>query len=159
MRKFLIGVGAAVLVLVVGIGVAIFLAVRGTTAIEAESKPYAEESVAAIATTWNREEYLRRAHPAARESTKPEDLKRLFEAFAAGLGRLVEFEPPQGGPRVSVTASQGKTVTANYVVNARFDKGPAVISISVVKEGGTWMILSLRVDSPALINNLMGRPS
>jgi hypothetical protein len=158
MRKFLMVMGAIALVLFAVVGVGIFMTVRGGADIEAESKPYAEESVAAIATKWNQQEFLRRALPAVRESTKSDELKRLMEAFAAGLGPLVEYEAKMANFTV-MTATQGKIVTVNYLVNARFEKGPATIRLTVVKSDGTWMIHTFFVDSPALINNLMGRPS
>lgn len=159
MRKFLMVMGAIALVLFAVVGVGIFMTVSGGADIEAESKPYAEESVAAIATKWNQQEFLRRALPAVRESTKPDELKRLMEAFAAGLGPLVEYEAKMANFTVNVTAAQGKVVTVNYLVDARFEKGPATIRLTVVKSDGTWMIHTFFVDSPALINNLMGRPS
>jgi hypothetical protein len=159
MRKFLIVVGAATMLLIVAGAVGLFFMFRDGAVLDSESKAYAEDSLTTIASTWNRDAFLERASPAMRANISPDQVKKLFDAFVAGLGRLAEYDPPLGQANVMMTVGQGKIVTANYIVNARFDKGPAVVRITVIKSEGRWMLQGFFVDSPALINNLMGRPS
>jgi hypothetical protein len=159
MRKFLMIVGTTTILLVAAAAVGLFFLFKTGTQLDAESKSYAEESVAAITSGWNRDEFLNRALPAVRDKMKPDELKNLFEAFRAGLGRPIEFDPALGQSTVSVTAGQGKITVANYQVNARFDKGPATVRITLIKTGDKWMIQGFFVDSAALVNNLAGRPS
>jgi len=148
----------SIVVLIVGGAIAAFVLLGDSGKLNAESKAYADDAVVAISTKWNREELLRRAAPALRESLKPDDLDNLFAALNT-LGPLVEYQGAQGQAHAQATIRTGKQVSAKYLASARFERGIAQIELSLIKPEADWMIVGFHVHSPALIENLVGRKS
>ena len=109
MKKFFIVLGSLFLaILVLGaIGIA-FVAVRGT-ALDKESKAYAEAAVPAIITNWNEKELLDRASPEFKQAAPQQQLDQVFR-WVSGLGRLQKCGPPQGHSLMSMTSQDGKTI-------------------------------------------------
>lgn len=159
MRKFFMwfGIGAAVLIAGL-VAILVYVAVQGS-ALDGESRVYAAESVDAIISSWKPDELIRRATPQLRASAKPSDVEGLFSALAIGLGKVIETDVPVGGSLVSVTSAQGKVISANYTMKARFEKGDAVIRIALLKVDEQWRVHGFNVDSAAAFTNLSGRPS
>jgi hypothetical protein len=158
-RKFFtwLGICTAALVVFAIAGMAI-MAVRGSE-LDGQSRAYVAESVIAIVPAWNHEELLRRATPQLKASAKPFELAALFNALSAGLGKLLENEMPVGSATISITSGEGKVIAANYAVKARFEKGDAIIRITLLKLDDRWRVHGFYIDSPAAITNLSGRPS
>jgi hypothetical protein len=150
MKKFLIVLGSIFLAIVVlgAIGIA-FVAVRGT-ALDKESKAYADSAIPAIVTTWSEKELLDRASPEFKKAVTMDQLDRLFRAFAI-VGQLQKCEPAQGQALISATTQTGKMISAQYTAKATFQKGEAAIKLGLIKHGDQWQILSFHVDSPALV--------
>jgi hypothetical protein len=149
MKKILIVLGSiflAVIVLVaVGIG---FIAIRGT-ALDKESKSYADAAIPAIVTTWSQKELLDRASPEFKKAATIDQLDRMFRWFAT-LGKLQKCEPAEGHALMSATTQEGKRTSAQYTSKATFQKGEATIKLGLIKHGDQWQILGFYVDSPAL---------
>ena len=148
MKKFLIVLGSIFLALIVlaaiGIG---FVAVRGT-ALDKESKSYADAAIPAIVTTWSQKELLDRASPEFKNAMTIDQLDRLFQVFSR-LGRLQKCEPVQGQAIMSATSQTGRTTTGQYTAKATFEKGDATIMLVLIKHGTQWQIGGFHVDSPA----------
>jgi hypothetical protein len=150
MKKLLIVLGSIFLAIVVlgAIGIA-FVAVRGT-ALDKESKAYADSAVPAIVTTWSEKELLDRASPEFKKAVTIDQLDRLFRAFAV-LGRLQKSDPPQGQALMSATTQTGKVISAQYKTKATFEKGEATVTLGLIKHGDQWQILRFNVNSPQFI--------
>jgi UDP-N-acetylmuramyl tripeptide synthase len=150
MQKFLIVLGSIFLTIVVlgAIGIA-FVAVRGT-ALDKESKAYADSAIPAVVTTWSEKELLDRASPEFKKAITVDQLDRLFRAFAT-LGHLQNCEPANGQALMSATTQNGKTISAQYTAKATFEKGEATIKLGLIKHGDQWQILGFHVDSPVFI--------
>ena len=94
MKKFFIVLGSIFLVLIVLVAIGIaFIAIKGT-ALDKESKGYADLAIPAIVTTWSEKELLDRASPEFKKAVTIDQLDGLFHAFAT-LGRLQKCEPAQ----------------------------------------------------------------
>jgi hypothetical protein len=150
MKKFLIVLGSIFLAIVVlgAIGIA-FFAVRGS-ALDKESKAYADSAIPAIVTTWSERELLDRASPEFKKAVTIDQLDRLFRAFAM-LGRLQKCEPAQGQSLMSATTQNGKRISGQYTAKATFEKGEATIKLGLIKHGDQWQILGFQVDSPVFV--------
>lgn len=149
MKKFLIVLGSIFLAIVVlgAIGIA-FVAVRGT-ALDKESKAYADSAIPAIVRTWSEKELFDRASPEFKKAVTIDQLDRLFR-WVSGLGQLQKCEPAQGQSLMSATTQTGKRISAQYTAKATFQKGEATIKLGLIKHGAQWQILGFHVDSPAL---------
>src|SRR5713101_867524 len=111
MKKFLIILGSIFLAVIVlgGIGIAI-VAVRGT-ALDKESKAYADSAIPAIITTWSEKELLDRASPEFKKAVTIDQLDRLFR-WVSSLGRFEKSEPAEGHSLMSATTQTGRMISA-----------------------------------------------
>jgi len=150
MKKFLIVFGSIFLALIVlaviGIG---FVAIHGT-ALDKESKSYADAAIPAIVTTWSQKELLDRASPELKKAVTIDQLDHMFQWFSR-LGRLQKCEPAQGQVTMSATPQTGRMTTGQYTAKATFEKGEATINVVLIKHGDQWQIGGFHVDSPALL--------
>jgi hypothetical protein len=137
MKKFFIILGSIFLAIIVlgGIGIA-FIAVRGS-ALDKESKAYADTAIPAIVTTWNQKELLDRASPEFKKAVTADQLDRLFR-WVSSLGRLQKCEPAEGHSLMSATTQSGKMISAQYTSKATFEKGDAMITLGLIKHGDQW---------------------
>src|SRR6266576_2848063 len=113
MKKFFIVLGAIFLALIVLVAIGIaFIAIKGT-ALDKESKAYADAAIPAIVTTWSEKELLERASPEFKQAVTIDQLDRLFQ-WVSSLGRLQKCEPAEGQSLMSMTSQSGKQITAKY---------------------------------------------
>ena len=151
MKKFLIVLGSIFLALILlgGIGIA-FTAIRGT-ALDKESKAYADSAIRAIVSTWSEKELLDRASPELKKAVTIDQLDRFFLAYYNTLGGLQKCEPAQGQATMSLTSQTGRMTTGQYMAKTTFEKGEATITLTLIKHGGGWQIEGFYVDSPAFV--------
>jgi hypothetical protein len=146
MKKFFIVLGSIFLALIVLVAIGIaFVAIKGT-ALDKESKTYADSAIPAIVSRWSEKELLDRASPEFKKAITIDQLNRLFR-WVSGLGQLQKCEPAQGQSLMSATTQTGKRISAQ----ATFQKGEATIKLGLIKHDDQWQILSFHVDSPALV--------
>ena len=146
MKRVLAVIGGIFLLLLV-VGAAFFgwVAYQGR-GLDASSKTYVDESVPAIVSGWSTDELLKRAHPELTKTATREQMERLMGKLST-LGKLERYEGSRGDSKIFVSP-QGKTISAAYVANARFEKGPATISIRLLQKDGAWLIVYFYVSSP-----------
>jgi hypothetical protein len=150
MKKFFIVLGSVSLGIIVLGAIAIaFVAIKGS-ALDKESKAYAESAIPAIVSTWSEKALLDRASPEFKSAVTIDQLDRLFR-WVSGLGQLQKCEPAQGQAVMSATTQTGKRISAQYTSKATFQKGEATIKLGLIKHGDHWQILSFHVDSSALV--------
>ena len=150
MKKFFIVLGSVFLAIIVlgAVGIAV-VAIKGS-ALDKESKAYADSAVPAIVSTWSEKALLDRASPEFKKAVTIDQLDRLFR-WVSGLGQLQKCEPAQGQALMSATTQTGKRTSAQYTAKATFQKGEATIKLGLIKHGDQWQVLSFYVDSPALV--------
>jgi len=150
MKKFFIVLGSIFLALIVLVAIGIaFIAIKGT-ALDKESKVYADSAIPAVVTAWSEKELLDRASPEFKKAVTIDQLDGLFRAFAR-LGRLQKCEPAQGHSLMAATTQSGKTTSGQYTAKATFEKGEATIKLGLIKHGDQWQILGFHVDSPVFV--------
>jgi hypothetical protein len=125
-----------------------FLVIRGT-ALDKESKAYAESAIPAIASQWSEKALLDRAAPEFKQAVTIDRLDRMFKWFSR-LGQLQKSEPAQGESNISLTPQTGKVVSGLYTSKAYFENGDATITLGLIKHGETWQISRFEVQSPYL---------
>ncbi len=152
MKKVLTILGGVFLILLLGVAVFVGYAAYQGQALDASSKAYVEQNVPPIVSTWSKDELLKRSSPQMLEMARknPEDLDRLFLRLSK-LGSLQSLGEVKGDSSVSYTTRDGKTVTASYVANARFEKGSARITVRIIQLSGNWQFLFFNVSSPLFL--------
>jgi hypothetical protein len=62
----------------------------------------------------------------------------------AAIGHLQKCEPSQGQSVIAITA-RGTEIKGDYSAKATFDKGEAVVQVSIIKHDDQWQVLGLFV--------------
>lgn len=155
MRKFFFGFGVVMAVVIVAAAIGMFFLARDGAALDAESKAYANKSVAAIAEDWDVDALWRLSSADFRQATKEDVLRGFFDATREALGRLVAARSATGQATISIINAV-KVVRATYTVHAKFEKGDAEIRIGMVKSGSEWRIEGFHINSAQLMRNLTG---
>lgn len=152
MKKFLMILGCIFLVVIVLVGAGIaFVAIRGS-ALDKESREYADAVIPAIVDTWSEKALLDRASPEFRQAATNDQLDRLFRLFRT-LGPPQKIDPAKGQASILENPSTGQRITAAYETQAAFAKARATIQLTLIKHGPAWEIMGFRVNSPAFIPN------
>jgi hypothetical protein len=122
---------------------------RNGMALDSASKAYVKQSVVAITTNWNTNELWKRASPHLLQIATRRKVARLFAAAKYRLGALRDYRGSKGQALMSVVNAHIR-VSAQYIVNASFQRGDARLRVSVVKQDGRWMIEGFYIGAPTL---------
>ena len=144
-----LGVVFAVIILVFVVLFAVFI--PRAFKLGNEATAYIQSEVPKIVEHWNSQELIDRATPdliAAAQSR--ENIDRMFVMYQQ-LGSLKHLDTPSGGVRINSSTMNGTVTVANYTVQADFEKGPATISIQLLKMGDAWKINGFKINSNALL--------
>lgn len=115
-----------------------------------ESKAYVDQTAPIIIVNWNSEELITYSHPELLKVASPQKLKNFFNIFSERLGNLKEYSGSKGEATIHIDQI-GIAVTAEYVIEAEFEKAPAKIRIQLIKQNNKWQILGFQVVSEALL--------
>jgi hypothetical protein len=157
MRKVLYGLGIIFIVLVVGLGTLIGIAMYKGVALDRESARYVDDAVIAITTHWNKDELLSRASVDFKKVSDADRLASFFDAVSGALGPLVDYEGAKGDALIKTMVGSGTTITAVYKARAKYQKGSAEITFTLIKIDNTWMINGFHVSSNQVMDNIVGR--
>ncbi|HEX9021380.1 MAG TPA: hypothetical protein VF903_08980 [Nitrospirota bacterium] len=145
MRKVIMAFGYAFLVFLVfsvtGIASIVVLGKR----LDKESRAYVDAAIPAIVSEWDVQELQKRASPEFQESVDDEDLENDFETLKQ-LGRLEQYHGSVGASDITVSFQYCYEITADYTANADFESGSAEIQVSLIRHGGQWQILDLKMN-------------
>jgi hypothetical protein len=147
MKNLLMWLGGIFFVVLLGVGGLIAYLANAGAALDTSSKAYVDEAVPAIVARWSKEQLAMRAAAQFRAAASDQQLTQVFAKFSQ-LGALKTYDGSKGESHTSLTPQQGKVVTAAYLANATFEKGPAQISVRLVQADGQWQILHFAVNSP-----------
>jgi len=101
MKKLLIVLGGLFVVLVVAVGAGIAYVALNGSALDRESKAYADTAIPAIIRTWNVDELEKRESPELHSTTNASDLDKLFQMFRK-LGNLKAYNGVNGEANLSL---------------------------------------------------------
>ncbi len=150
MKKWLAGLGVTFLILIGVLGIALGIMTYRGRHLDAESQQYVDQAVMAIATEWKFSEFLHRASPDLLAKVNAGDIERVFTTLQAKLGNLKRYKGAKGGARLS-WYSGAESVAAQYLATAEFERGPAEITVHVIKRGETWLLNGFYVNSRGLL--------
>jgi hypothetical protein len=158
MRKFFMIIGIVAVIAILGGGIGIFVLARNGAALDTASKAYTEDAVLAIAANWEPDELWKRASPHLRKIATRDQLAGIFEAAKRALGPMQEYRGSKGQALIGFI-NGGKSISARYVATGDFQRGRANLRIGLIKQGDSWMIEGFHIDSPALMQQLVGTRS
>ena len=149
MRKVIsiFGIMFLILVFVVG-GLFAYFSSQGSK-LDASSKSFVDEVIPVIISTWSKEIILKHSSQQMRQTAAEAQLDLLLKKVSI-LGQLLDYKTANGEALISFTKN-GKMVTANYSVKARFQNGLAEINIRLIQYKGAWEILGFQIESPLFL--------
>jgi hypothetical protein len=149
-KVFVIVAAIVVVVLALSAGLSGYAVYQGR-GLDESSRQYVEQNIPPILSTWSEDELLKRGSPRLLKvaADHPAAVAHFFTKLRT-LGALQSVGEPKGGADVTYTEEYGRTLTANYVVPAKFANADAKVSVKLVRLSGQWRILLFRVDSPYL---------
>ena len=143
MKKIIMLLGYIFLALIVlAIAGAASLAIVGKK-MDRESKAYVDAAIPAIIADWDVAELQKRASTEFSDSVDYDDVADYFESLQQ-LGKLEEYRGSTGDSHITLSLT-GYEITADYTVNADFEKGSVEIQVSLIKLG-SWQILDFQVN-------------
>lgn len=151
MKKVLMILGGVFVILVALAVVGITIAAVKGSALDKESKQYADSAIRAIVSQWDSTEIQNRASPEFKRAVNDADLEKLMRFFRR-LGRLKTLNEAKGQATMSVTSQNGKVTSAQYIANADFDTGPAEIILSLIKHGKQWQLMGIKINSKVFLD-------
>ncbi len=87
---------------------------------------------------------------AFKQAVTVEDWQKVSTIYWQGLGALESYGPCDGQAMINFHNGQ-KLVTSEYVCEAQFEKGEAVVTTGLIHENDAWKILKINVNSPAFL--------
>lgn len=147
----LVGCSIVVACVVVTVGSLIFVFSRVGRKLDKQSQMYVDEVLPKIVSDWQANQLIKRASPELLKATPDNKIRSLFSAFSKRLGNLKNYKGSRGEANIFFRFPEGRTVTATYVCDANFERGPASIQIRIILRNKTWQILELHVRSEALL--------
>ncbi len=148
MKKALILAGGGFLVLIVAAGIGAGIRFLNNSALDRESKAFADSAIPAIVSEWNIRELMARSSSGFREKLRKKEFSNRFALFAR-IGKMKRYSPSVGDTNFNFSFSSGAEITADYSAIASFENGTAQVEVSLVKRGKKWLISDFRVNSGA----------
>ncbi|HRJ25906.1 MAG TPA: hypothetical protein PLO61_00175 [Fimbriimonadaceae bacterium] len=140
MKWVWIVVGAVVVVCgACGVG-GYFLYTQGKGAWD-EAKKYGDESLVAIAKPWNARALIERAAPELIRQNPDGTLEQVVKQLQV-LGPMKSFTSSITAFHAKSTTEAGTYLEAKYQADAVFEKGPGRITMTLIKRGESWKILT-----------------
>jgi hypothetical protein len=133
MKKILTVLGGIFAILLVLFGV---VAIQATL-LDRESSIYADDSIRAIATTWNEEALQQRASPELLSSASGNELDRVFIQLRP-LGRMMHYDGSKCSSNLFY-GTGGKRTTAACNGRAEFEHGQAEMNLLLIKHN-VWQV-------------------
>ena len=146
MRRLFYVLGIIFTVIVVGLVGPIGTAIHKGSALDADSKAFIEQTVAAVGKDWDQSELLKRASPELLKKASGEQIATLFQNWK-NLGGLVHYDGARGQAMMSYFVRKGSTTRAHYEANAAFANGSARFRIDLSRRDTQWMIDGSFVDT------------
>ena len=152
MNKSLVIGGVLFLVLLALIGSVVGYFVYNGSGLDASSRAYVDENIPLIVSSWSKEELLKRSSPKLIEvvNKNPDQLDQLFKKLST-LGAMTHYEGSKGQAYFFVNYPQGKSISAKYTANAKFEHGEAEIQVQMVQDADQWQIINFHVNSPIFL--------
>src|SRR5208337_5593876 len=113
-------------------------------ALDKESKSFVDTAVPAIVSGWDVTELQRRASP---EFNATVDYAALIRSFTLlrKLGTMREYKGSTGEARITISMTDGVSITAIYAAFTDFDEGAADMQLALTKQQGRWQIQGLKI--------------
>jgi hypothetical protein len=117
----------------------------------AQGAEFAEGFVGSFVRSWDADALINSASPEFLESSGPTKTRQFVSFVAERLGTLEKCGVVQNDQWRVTVDTRGLTVVSSHHVDCQFAGGNGSIILSVRERAGAWEVLSLNVNSDALM--------
>lgn len=125
-------------------GTGYFLFSKGRAVFDDAGK-FGDESFRTIATGWDLQEFEKRAAPELAELNGTKPLPALINTYKDKLGPMKTFTS-----HVPSANTDNGVLTATWIADAEFEKGPGSVSMHLIQRKDKWEILGFTIQSSLL---------
>jgi hypothetical protein len=119
----------------------------------AEGAIVARQTIEAVARPWNPEKVLQVAAPEWLQVSPPAQSRKFIAFVASRLGTLKMCRDVQNGPWRVFFGFNGLATFTSHVVECDFERGPASITMQLVRRNSAWAMTTMRINSDLLVSN------
>jgi hypothetical protein len=143
---------AAVLAFLGACGSCVGCVIVGTRA-ASEGATFAAETIEAVAQPWSADALVSRAAPELLQNAPAEKLPDFIRFVGRRLGPLKTAGPIQKGEWRVFMGTAGPAVFAWQFSDCQFERGPARITMQLVKRYDGWRVVTFNVNSDLLLKD------
>jgi hypothetical protein len=152
MKKILLAFGLMFMLILIGVGYALVAIYGDQSELNQSSKAFVDQNIPPILSTWSSTNLMALGSEELQQAVSSAQMGLTFERYS-GLGTLQSYAGAQGKAKIDFSLSTFKVVTAHYVADAQFEKGPARITVNLIKSKGGWWVSSFNIASPVFSSN------
>src|SRR5262245_23311616 len=119
----------------------------------AEGSIVARQTIETVARPWDAEKVLQVAAPEFLQMSPPEQSRKFVAFVATRLGTLKTCRDVQNGPWRVFYGVGGFATFTSHVVECDFERGPASITMELVRRKSAWAMTTMRINSDLLVSN------
>lgn len=147
MNKILKSFGAIFILLIFIFAITISVASSKISKLEGEAVQFINSKIPQITKEWDSNILYEIASPDLKAKASPEDLSKLFKILST-LGKLNKLNKPDGSIKIKFFGKKNTSDTSGYFeCQSDFEKGPAVIKLTLEKYQDQWLVSSFHVNS------------
>jgi hypothetical protein len=116
-----------------------------------EGRDFAHATIRAVTRPWDNRELLARADSSLLDEVPAEKLGKMIDFVGGRLGSMTRCQPVQNGQWRTFAGTSGFFVVSTHYADCSFEKGPARITLGLIRRGGTWRVQSINFNSDLLL--------
>lgn len=147
MNKILKLFGAIFIALIFIFGIVISVVSSKISKLEDEVVQFINRKIPQITKEWDSNILYEIASPDLKAKVSPEDLSKLFNIISS-LGKLNKLNTPNGNIKIKFFGKINSSNASGYFeCQSDFEKGPAVIKLTLEKYQDQWLVSSFHINS------------
>ncbi|HEX7380340.1 MAG TPA: zinc ribbon domain-containing protein [Pirellulales bacterium] len=147
-----VGIGVLGVVMIASCAGLLFVGVRSATAANGEISTVVDELMQSAGNGSFSQTYQSATTAELRQKISAGDFANLGELIKTHLGTMRSKQLV----RINMRQVNRRTF-ADVAYQATFDRGAATINATLQRQGGRWLFVGIRFDSPALVKELLDR--
>ncbi|WP_291913291.1 hypothetical protein [Limnohabitans sp.] len=147
MNKILKSFGAIFIALIFISAIAMSVASSKISKLEGEAVQFINSEIPQITKEWDSNILYEIASPDLKAKASSEDLSKLFKILSS-LGKLNKLNAPNGNIKIKFFGKNNSSNASGYFeCQSDFEKGPAVIKLTLEKYQDQWLVSSFHINS------------
>ncbi|MCI5045312.1 MAG: hypothetical protein MRY72_11500 [Aquisalinus sp.] len=147
-------VGGLAILLVLGFVALVVIGMRQIGPIVDEGTIYANETIRAITTDWDGEEFLQRSSPEMLAILSVSDINQLMNAGRRELGSMTDFNDDAECMIASYELDEsGESAFLSCTASAQFERAEGDLSLTVVRHDDVWQLAGFFVNAANIVQN------